>query len=57
MVAEKGEGGPGIVRGKGEERTGSIQPRTPPRPHIRFMAPVKPSERLAAIVVFTTSKG
>jgi len=33
------------------------QPLTPPRPQTRLMAPVMPSDLLAAMVVLTTSKG
>ena len=35
----------------------NLQPATPPRPQIRVMAPDMPSDLLAAMVVFTTSKG
>jgi hypothetical protein len=33
------------------------QPKTPPRPQMRLTAPAMPSARLAAMVVFTTSRG
>lgn len=42
---------------KGDEKGGNAQPTRPPRAHIRERAPVKPSERLAAIVVLITSRG
>jgi hypothetical protein len=34
-----------------------LQPKTPPRPQMRLTAPAMPSARLAAMVVFTTSRG
>ena len=37
--------------------TSNSQPATPPRPQMRVMAPDMPSDLLAAMVVFTTSKG
>lgn len=40
-----------------DSRSRDIQPRGPPRPQIRPMAPPKLSPRLAAMVVFATSSG
>lgn len=47
-----------LLIGEVEERaSGNEQPATPPRAHILERAPAKVSDRLAAIVVFTTSRG
>lgn len=47
----------GAVPEDGARKGGNLQPRIPPRPHIRPIAPAKLSPRLAAMVVLITSSG
>lgn len=51
-----GDGGAGSIGVVGLQRK-DLQPRTPPRDQMRPKAAAKPSPRLAAMVVFVTSRG